>query len=100
MISSIEINLSLIVDMSDDEAIKYLSTLPGIGIWTAEMLLLFCYQRTDIVSYNDLIIRRGIENLYNIENLSKKEFFEIRKNYSPYGSVASFYIWHAGNSIK
>lgn len=79
--------------LSDDEVIKQLVALPGIGVWTAEMLLLFSFCRPDIVSYGDLAIRRGMMNLYGLKELSKERFLRYRKRYSPYGSVASLYLW-------
>ncbi len=79
--------------LSDDEIIKSLSAFKGIGVWTAEMLLIFTLNRMDIVSYNDLAIRKGIMKLYGLEKLSKKEFNEYKARYSPYGSVASLYLW-------
>lgn len=80
--------------MEDKEVIAALSSLPGIGVWTAEMLMLFTLLRPDILSWGDLAIRRGIMRLYTLEKLSKKEFELYRARYSPYGSVASLYLWH------
>ena len=57
------------------------------------MLLIFSLCRPDVVSYGDLAIRRGMMNLYNVEELPKKEFDKYRKRYSPYGTVASLYLW-------
>lgn len=79
--------------LEDEEIIKKLSALPGVGIWTVEMLLIFSLCRPDVVSYNDLAIRRGMMNLYQLKELSKETFKEYRKNYSPYGTVASLYLW-------
>jgi 3-methyladenine DNA glycosylase/8-oxoguanine DNA glycosylase len=88
-----KLNLSELVDMPDDEIIKKLSSLPGIGVWTAEMLLIFSLGRPDVVSWKDLGIRRGMMNLYGIEKLTKDQFDRYRKRYSPCGSVASLYLW-------
>jgi 3-methyladenine DNA glycosylase/8-oxoguanine DNA glycosylase len=79
--------------LSDVEIIKNLSSLNGVGIWTAEMLLIFSLGRPDVVSYGDLAIRRGMMNLYDLEVLSRKKFDSYRQRYSPYGSVASLYLW-------
>ena len=78
---------------SDQEVTKKLVALDGIGLWSAEMLLLFSLERPDIVSWGDLAIRRGMMNLYNLNELSKEQFERYRKRYSPYGSVASLYLW-------
>ena len=79
--------------LSDDEIIKKLSSLNGVGVWTAEMLLIFSLCRPDVVSYKDLAICRGMMNLYGLKELSKERFETYRKRYSPYGSVASLYLW-------
>ena len=79
--------------LSDDEIIKKLSSLNGVGVWTAEMLLIFSLCRPDVVSYKDLAICRGMMNLYGHKELSKERFETYRKRYSPYGSVASLYLW-------
>lgn len=79
--------------LTDAEIIKQLSALHGVGIWTAEMLLIFSLCRPDVVSRKDLAICRGMMNLYGLKNLSKETFERYRKRYSPYGSVASLYLW-------
>jgi DNA-3-methyladenine glycosylase II len=80
-------------EMGDDEIILALSSLHGIGVWTAEMLLIFSLCRPDIVSWGDLAIRRGMMNLYGLKKLTRAQFDRYRKRYSPYGSVASLYLW-------
>ena len=79
--------------LTDDEIIKKLSSLRGVGIWTAEMLLIFSLNRPNVVSYLDLAIRRGMMNLYGLKELSREQFERYKKRYSPYGSVASLYLW-------
>lgn len=79
--------------MSDDEVVKELSALKGIGVWTAEMLMLFCMQRPDIVSYGDLAIIRGMRMLYRHREIDRQKFNRYQKRYSPCGSVASLYLW-------
>lgn len=80
-------------EMRDEEVIEKLSSFPGIGVWTAEMLLIFSLCRPDVVSWGDLAIRRGMMNLYGLNSLSKTQFDRFRKRYSPCGSVASLYLW-------
>lgn len=87
------LNLSHLTELPDQEIIKRLSSLNGIGIWTAEMLLIFSMERSDVVSWGDLAIRRGMINLYGLADLTKEQFMKYRKRYSPYGSVASLYLW-------
>ncbi len=80
-------------ELSDEEIIKQLSALRGVGVWTAEMLLIFSLNRPDVVSYLDLAIRRGMMNLYHKKELTREQFERYKKRYSPYGSVASLYLW-------
>ncbi len=79
--------------LSDEEIIKELTSLYGVGVWTAEMLLIFSLGRMDVLSFKDLAIVRGMMRLYGLDKITKKEFEKYRKRYSPYGSVASLYLW-------
>ncbi len=95
-----EFDLNAINYMTDEEAISALSSLKGIGVWTAEMILLFCLQRPDIFSYGDLAILRGVRMVYHHKELSKERFERYRKRFSPYCSIASLYFWAvAGGAI-
>ena len=67
-------NLEAIAHMPDEEAIKELASLKGIGVWTAEMILLFCLQRPDIFSYDDLAIQRGLRMVYHHRKIDRKLF--------------------------
>ena len=85
---------------NDGEVIAELSALKGIGVWTAEMIMTFCMQRPDVFSFGDLAIHRGLRMLYHHKNVDKKLFEKYRRRYSPYGTVASLYIWAiAGGAI-
>jgi 3-methyladenine DNA glycosylase/8-oxoguanine DNA glycosylase len=88
-----ELNLSELHELPDKEVIRRLSSLNGIGVWTAEMLLIFSMERPDVVSWGDLGIRQGMMRLYGLQTLTKEQFEEYRERYSPYGSVASLYLW-------
>ena len=88
-----EFDVEALREMEDGEAVKALSALRGVGEWTAEMLLLFCLRRSDVLSYGDLGIRRGMMKLYGWTTMTKAQFEECRERYSPYGGVASFYLW-------
>ncbi|RPI69958.1 MAG: DNA-3-methyladenine glycosylase 2 family protein [Geobacteraceae bacterium] len=80
-------------EMPDEGVIEKLSSLHGIGVWTAEMLLIFSLCRPDVVSWGDLAIQRGMMKLYGLKELTRKQFARFRKRYSPCGSVASLYLW-------
>jgi DNA-3-methyladenine glycosylase II len=86
-------NLNELHKLPDKEVIKRLSAMPGIGQWTAEMLLINSMERPDIVSYGDIAIRRGMMKLYGLSELTKEQFNEYKDRYTPYGSVASIYLW-------
>lgn len=88
-----EFNIAELSELPDEEVCKRLSALNGIGVWTAQMLMTFCLQRPNIVSWDDLAIRRGIMMLYHHKKLDKAMFEKYRRRYSPYGTVASFYLW-------
>lgn len=88
-------DLEAIWEKTDPEVISELSALKGIGVWTAEMILLFCMQRQDVFSYNDLAIIRGLRMVYHHRNVDRRLFEKYRRRYSPYGSVASLYLWAA-----
>ena len=85
---------------SDEDAIRELSALKGIGVWTAEMILLFCLQRPDIFSYDDLAIQRGLRMVYHHREIDRRLFEKYRRRFHPYCSVASLYLWAvAGGAI-
>lgn len=80
-------------ELPDQEVIRRLTAIKGVGLWTAEMLLINCLERPDVVSWGDMAIRRGMEKLYGFPKLTKSQFEVCRDRYSPYGSVASIYLW-------
>jgi len=88
-----EVDLSRLPELADEEIITRLSSLPGVGVWTAEMLLIHSLCRPDVVSWGDLAIRRGMMTLYGLKTLTRIQFDRYRKRYSPHGSVASIYLW-------
>ena len=100
-VKSGEFDLDGIWKQSDKDAEQALVTLKGIGVWTAEMILLFCMQRPDIFSFDDLAIQRGLRMVYHHRNITKPLFEKYRRRFSPYGSVASLYLWAvAGGAVE
>ncbi|ANU65647.1 DNA-3-methyladenine glycosylase family protein [Turicimonas muris] len=86
--------------LSDNEVCKELVKLDGIGVWTAEMLLIFSMRRPNILSFGDLAILRGMRMVYHHRQISKKLFEKYKKRLSPYASVASLYFWAvAGGAV-
>ena len=95
-----EFDSAAVKAMSDADAIAALCALPGIGVWTAEMILLFCLQRPDILSFGDLAILRGMRMVYRHRSISRALFEKYRRRLSPCGSVASLYFWAvAGGAV-
>ena len=87
---------SLIKEMTDEEAIEYLSDLKQIGRWSAEMILLFTFNRPNIWPLQDIGLLRAISNNYNQKYFPPKKFLDkLYKKFSPYCSVATWYLWRS-----
>ena len=86
----------LIANMNDEEAIIYLSKLRQIGRWSAEMILLFTYNRPNIWPIQDIGLLRAISKNYNKNYLPPDTFINLlNKRFSPYCSVATWYLWRS-----
>ncbi|OQW68618.1 MAG: DNA-3-methyladenine glycosylase [Proteobacteria bacterium ST_bin12] len=82
--------------MPDDDLIKRLVELKGIGRWTVEMLMIFTLKRLDILPADDFGVVQGYKRLKSLQNApSRKEITEIGKAWSPYRTIASWYLWRA-----
>ena len=87
---------SLIKNMTDEEAIEYLSDLRQIGRWSAEMILLFTFNRSNIWPLQDIGLLRAISNNYNKKYFPPKNFLnKLYKKFTPYCSVATWYLWRS-----
>lgn len=87
------LDIHSLVDKTDAEVIQTLVALPGVGRWTAEMLLIFSLQRPDVLAFDDLGIRKGLCRLYGWDEVTREQFEDCRARFSPYGTVASLYLW-------
>ena len=86
----------LIKKMTDEEAIEYLSDLRQIGRWSAEMILLFTFNRSNIWPLQDIGLLRAISNNYNKKYFPPKIFLKkLYKKFTPYCSVATWYLWRS-----
>jgi DNA-3-methyladenine glycosylase II len=84
--------------LSNDEIVKELTAVKGIGVWTVHMFLIFCMGRLDVLPVGDLGIKNGVRKLYDLARApSPQELIELsnKNNWHPYESVASWYIWHS-----
>ena len=89
-------NPTLIEKMTDEEAIEYLSNLRQIGRWSAEMILLFTSNRSDIWPVQDIGLLRAISKNYKKKYLPPEKFVNLlQKRFSPYCSVATWYLWRS-----
>jgi len=81
-------------NMADDEIIAELTSIHGIGRWTAEMFLIFALGRPDVFPLDDLGLLKGIYRHYNKgEKLSKSEVIAIGERWRPYRSLGTWYMW-------
>ncbi len=88
------LNLKKIRRMSEADAIVQLSSVWGIGTWTAEMFLMFAVGKADVFSPGDLGLRRSIEMLYNLpKDVHVRELEAIALRWSPHRTVASRALW-------
>ncbi|MEN6618754.1 MAG: DNA-3-methyladenine glycosylase [Rikenellaceae bacterium] len=92
------VNFNEFANMSDQQVIEKLIILPGVGVWTAEMLMIFSLKRPDVLSFDDLVIRRAMMKLYGLKEITREIFDVYRKRYSPYCSVASLYLWEVAEN--
>ena len=82
--------------MTDEEAIIYLSELRQIGRWSAEMILLFTYNRSNIWPIQDIGLLRAISKNYKKKYLPPNSYVNsLQKRFSPYCSVATWYLWRS-----
>ena len=78
--------------MPDDEVIERLTRLRGVGVWTAEMFLIFSIGRRDVFSIGDLGLRTGVQRVEG-RTLTHDEILHVAERWAPYRSVASLYLW-------
>lgn len=85
-----------IPSMSDDEVIAELTQVKGIGVWTAEMILIFTLGRPDVLPVDDLGIRVAAQRLYGlVERPGRDELLRLGEPWRPWRTVASRYLWHS-----
>ena len=84
--------------LPDDQVIALLTTVPGIGIWTAEMFLIFSLGRLDVFSVGDLALRTGVQRVEQ-RTLSRNEIERVATRWAPYRSVASLYLWKIAHFV-
>jgi DNA-3-methyladenine glycosylase II len=89
-----KINLDALRDLSDEEILAILDEVKGIGPWTVHMLLIFTLGRPNVLPVDDFGIRKGVQQIYSLEEMPKKaEIEKLAEKWQPYCSVASLYLW-------
>jgi len=82
--------------MPDDEVIKHLTQVKGIGVWTAQMFLMFSLKRPDVLPTGDYGIQAAMKKHYRKRKMPKpKEMEKIAKAWAPYRSIACWYLWRS-----
>lgn len=94
-VKSGDIQIYNLNDLKDEEVIKELTTVKGIGRWTAEMFLMFSLGRADVFPLDDLGIKKGFEKVVGKKWNREKSAKFAAKNWAPYRTVASWYLWRS-----
>ncbi len=97
-VSSKEINLKNLDNLSNEKVITELVKVKGIGPWTAEMFLMFTLKREDVFSFGDLGLKNGIKKVYKIGEPTKLQIEKIIKKWHPYKTYGSIALWHSLDS--
>lgn len=95
------IDLAALASMADEQVVEKLIQVKGIGRWTAEMFLIFCLGRPDILPVGDLGLRSAMQKVYQLKELPVPEKMErIAVPWRPYRSVATWYLWKSLDTFK
>ena len=88
-----DLDIEMLRKMSDEEIVRELTKIKGVGNWTAEMTLIFTFKREDVFSLGDAGLRRAIKNLYSIEK--EKDILTLAEKWKPKRSYACWYLWRS-----
>ena len=96
-----QLKLSLLREMDDEQVIEHLLQVKGIGRWTAEMFLIFCLGREDVLPVGDLGLRKAMQKTYRLRQLPSPEGMQkIAQLWKPYRSVGTWYMWKSLDKFK
>lgn len=94
------VELARLPEMEDEEVIRELVQVKGIGRWTAEMFLIFCLGRLDVLSVDDMGVRAAVRRAYGLSALpGKPELHAIAEPWHPYASIATWYLWRSLDNV-
>lgn len=91
-----EVDFAALEAMADEEVCQVLTGVKGIGVWTAQMFLIFALRRTNVLPAGDLGIRAAVRKVYGLAEMpAPKEVEELARNWHPYCTAASWYLWRS-----
>jgi DNA-3-methyladenine glycosylase II len=91
-----EIDTGVFDEQDDEKLIKYLQGMRGIGRWSAEMFLIFCLNRLNILPLDDVGFKRAVKVSYNLSRSpSERTLRRLSKRWDPYRSIAVWYLWQS-----
>ena len=100
-VSDGRLKLVLLLEMPDEQVIEELVQVKGIGRWTAEMFMIFCLGRQDVLPVGDLGLRKAMQKTYLLDDLPSPETMrEIARRWEPYRSIATWYMWKSLEKFK
>ena len=90
------INDEIFLMMNDEEILKQLTMIKGVGKWTAEMFLIFTLRRSDVFPVTDLGVQKGFQIVYDLDELSTiEQMNEKAEEWKPYRTIVTLYLWYA-----
>ena len=96
-----DVELDRVSRLSDDEIVRELTLVRGIGRWTAEMFLMFQLGRLDVWPVDDLGVRKGYARIYGLDEAPTPKVLEaLGDRFRPYRSVAAWYCWRAADTVN
>ncbi len=98
-----DISFDRINSLSDNEIVKLITQIKGVGIWTAQMVLIFSLNRPDVFPVGDLAIQQGMKKLYNLQETGKElvsKIISISDSWIPYRTTGTRYVWLYVNMLK
>lgn len=98
-----DLSVERIQSIDDEGIISLLTQIKGVGIWTAQMLLIFSLNRPDVFPIDDLAIRQGMKELYGVDKEGKdlkKELIGISEDWKPHRTLGTRYVWLYVNKKK
>lgn len=100
-ISDGRLNLAQLPKLTDEQVVEQLVQVKGIGRWTAEMFLIFCLGRQDVLPVGDLGLRKAMQKTYSLDELlSPESMCNIAQPWKPYCSIATWYMWQSLEKFK